>query len=372
MSGQDGRQVPALQRPTTNDPEAWRAYWQAQGQPWRTEPEIDVKRQEELAQRRAIAPDIEKGIYPFKDMKLSRADVEWLLAEHESGGFRGPVKCEDESREGLDLRGADLSQADLSNLPLIGLRGSLTRDEWTKANPKSRKMAPVLMEETDLRGAQLKSAHLGGAHLQGAYLWKAQLERADLRGAHLQGAELWRAELQGAHLWRARLQGAILSGAQLQDADIRETWLQDAELSKAKLVDVNGIGSGVAPRLADVQWSNTNLAVVDWSQIEMLGDEYEAQQKACDGKAKDKATRLKEYKEAVRANRQLAVALQAQGLNEEAARFAYRAQVLQKSVLWFQMTQQGVAFGQRMQALGAWLFSGVSLSTCRLWISTRA
>lgn len=32
----------------------------------------------------------------------------------------------------------------------------------------------------------------------------------------------------------------------------------------------------------------------------------------------------------MRANRQLAVALQAQGLNEEAARFAYRAHVLQR------------------------------------------
>lgn len=39
---------------------------------------------------------------------------------------------------------------------------------------------------------------------------------------------------------------------------------------------------------------------------------------------------------AVRANRQLAVALQGQGLNEEAARFAYRAQKLQRVVLRLQ------------------------------------
>src|SRR5713226_4738164 len=60
---------------------------------------------------------------------------------------------------------------------------------------------------------------------------------------------------------------------------------------------------------------------------------------------------------AVRANRQLAIALQSQGLNEDAARFAYRAQVLQKSVFWFQMLEQGVNLRQRLQALGAWLFS---------------
>jgi hypothetical protein len=39
------------QRPTTADPAAWRAYWQAQGTPWRTEPDIDAERQRYLAAR---------------------------------------------------------------------------------------------------------------------------------------------------------------------------------------------------------------------------------------------------------------------------------------------------------------------------------
>jgi hypothetical protein len=43
---------------------------------WRTEPEIDEERRRYLVERRAIRPDIEKGIYPFKDEKLDRADVE--------------------------------------------------------------------------------------------------------------------------------------------------------------------------------------------------------------------------------------------------------------------------------------------------------
>jgi hypothetical protein len=81
--------VPTPQRPGTNDPKAWRAYWEAQGQLWRTEPEIDIERQRYLAERRAITPDIEQSIYPFKGIKLSRGDVEWLLATHENG--RGPV-----------------------------------------------------------------------------------------------------------------------------------------------------------------------------------------------------------------------------------------------------------------------------------------
>jgi hypothetical protein len=46
-----------------------------------------------------------------------------------------------------------------------------------------------------------------------------------------------------------------------------------------------------------------------------------------------KVRRLEGYLTAVRANRQLMVALQNQGLNEDADRFAYRAKVLQRQVL---------------------------------------
>ncbi len=59
---------------------------------WRTEPEIDTERQRYLAERRAIAPDIEQGIYPFRGIKLSRADVEWLLATH-AHGMRNEMKA---------------------------------------------------------------------------------------------------------------------------------------------------------------------------------------------------------------------------------------------------------------------------------------
>src|ERR1700694_5489944 len=96
MSEQDNVQVSTLQRPTTDNREDWKDYWKQQGQPWRTEPEIDEKRQKYLEERRSIVPDTKQGIYPFKGEKLSRADVEWLLAIHENG--RGPVDWSDESQ----------------------------------------------------------------------------------------------------------------------------------------------------------------------------------------------------------------------------------------------------------------------------------
>src|SRR5205823_9377093 len=76
----------------------------------------------------------------------------------------------------------------------------------------------------------------------------------------------------------------------------------------------------------------------EWSRVKILGDEYVARQKRdSEGKIKEKQKRLLEYEAAVRANRQLAVVLRNQGLNEHADRFAYRAQVLQRRVVWLQI-----------------------------------
>jgi hypothetical protein len=70
------------QPPTTDDPSAWRAYWERLGQPWRTEPEIEKGRQEGLESLRATPS--------FKNVTLSRGDVEWLLATHEAP-WTGPT-----------------------------------------------------------------------------------------------------------------------------------------------------------------------------------------------------------------------------------------------------------------------------------------
>lgn len=50
MSGQDSTKATALQRHVSGDKEAWKAYWEQQGQPWRTKPEIDAEWQRHIAQ----------------------------------------------------------------------------------------------------------------------------------------------------------------------------------------------------------------------------------------------------------------------------------------------------------------------------------
>jgi len=180
-------------------PEEWRAHWQSQGHPWRTEPEIDAKRQEELSKRRDIVPDFEKGIYPFKGMKLSRADVEWLLATHEDE--YEPSDWSNERYVSIDLRGADLRQVNLRRLPLARLYGSLGREQWEGATVEQRNIAGVHLEGAILREAHLEGAHLRNAHLEGADLASAHLEGAHLKNAHLEGVDLFRAHKEWVQIW---------------------------------------------------------------------------------------------------------------------------------------------------------------------------
>jgi uncharacterized protein YjbI with pentapeptide repeats len=455
------------QQRISKSPAEWCEHWQTQGQPWRTEPEIDEQRQKELAQRRSIVPNIEQGIYPFRGVKLTRADVEWLLAAHENG--RGPVDWGHENQQmryGLDLRGAVAQKTDLSGLPLIFLRGGLESDEWLKATPDQREAAAVHLEDTSLIETDLRKAILGGAHLEKAYLKGAHLEDATLCGAHLEEACLWEARLQRsnlmqsclqgttlffaclqeaflveahlekaafsranmeaaklngthavkasffeanlrhAHLSQAYLEGADLGWSNLQKAFLDQTHLEEvdlnyahlegavlveshlagAHLSGAHLEGANLIGARFNGKslpmehlkrvrqwvqefpetlppadlheaffdattlfekvhlgdktfgtvsLVDVRWGDANLAAIDWTAIQMLGDESQARQgKTSDGQKKTKKTQIEEYETATRANRQLAIALENQGLNEDAKRFALRACNLQRRLYW--------------------------------------
>ncbi len=245
MSKQGNIQSSIVQRPISNDPNEWKAYWKAQGQMWRTEPEIDVERQKYLDERRNITADIKKGIYPFKGIKLTRADLEWLLATHENG--RGPVYWSDLSqreRERLDLRGAELSSVDLQLLPLSYIRGGLSRSDAINATLDERQAAEI--------------------HLEGANLSLAHLERADLFGAHLEGANLFGAHLEGADLYGAHLERSYFKEAFLGGASIRCSFLDAAtDFRDVKFVDEK-LGS---ISLGDVQWRDMNVARADWKQI---------------------------------------------------------------------------------------------------------
>jgi uncharacterized protein YjbI with pentapeptide repeats len=304
----------------------WPTYWNQVGQPWRYEPVIDEKRQEILKECRAKRLGL--YVYPFSEIepKLTRADIEWLLATHENG--RGPVDWRDFyqwDREGLDLQGVDLHQVNLQMLPLSRMRGSET---IFIGNRQQFERTRIHLEETGLKEA----------HLEGAYIWGAHLEKADLRSAHLEDAHLDEAHLEEARLNDAHLEGTNLKDAYLEGANLRGAFF-DAT-TDLKNVTLGNEKVGFAS-LADVHWGDVNLSVIDWTQVKVLGDERAARQaKKHEGKERIKKTGLDKYREtrldkfkvAVRANRQLSVVLRDQGLNEEADHFAYHAQKLQRAV----------------------------------------
>jgi Uncharacterized low-complexity proteins len=306
-------------------PDAWKAYWHGKGFPWRTEPEIDVKRQEELSRHRAIIPDIEKGIYPFKGMKLSRADVEWLLATHENG--RGPVDWSDESqhsRAGIDVRGADLSRRDLSGLPLTRMLGGLGMRQNRAIHTYHRKEAVVILDEANLRQT----------HLEGAILYNVSLKEAGLTGAFLQGAEAFWANMEGSRLRGVHLEGATLrkvhlEGATLSDAYLSETDLRSAFFDSASTLTTLGSKDATA-LVSGVHWGGTDLTRIDWAQVKVLEDEKRAKKQTTRG------PQLARLHEAVSAYRNLAIELREQGLDDVAARFTYRSQVLQRKIRWLQ------------------------------------
>ncbi len=344
---QNDKQAPATQRPANEDAEAWKAYWKAQDQPWRTEPEINTERQQYLDQRRSIKPDTEKGTYPFKGLepKLTRADIEWLLATHESG--RGPVDWRDESqreREGLDLRGAYLQGLDLSSLPLAKLNGGLNPIGEVKITDIQRKAAAIHLEDanlnsTHLEGAELSSAYLQNAdislahvdnsrivyaHMENSNIVRTSLKQADLIWSHLEGVSIKLSHLEGANLFGTHLQGAELFGV-FFDA---ETWLNSISIADKQHGPIF---------LYHIHWGDANLSLVDWSSLLKLGNESIARQSRTEeGKLKTEQKRLQEYMIAERAYRQLAVVLRNQGINEDAARFVYRAQLMQRKVFWHQ------------------------------------
>ncbi len=176
------------------------------------------------------------------------------------------------------------SGIDLRRLPLIELRGGLTSDEFDN-NSGQQDAAAIQLQNANLSHACLRRASLRGAHLE-----EANLEFTDLEGA----------SLRGAHVGSTRLRFAFVD---------HTTSMRNVALAECSSI-------------VDICWDAVDLANIDWGDTPLnkvqLGDEREARKGNTD------------YKTAIRANRQLAHALQKQGMNEVASHFAYQAQILQR------------------------------------------
>jgi uncharacterized protein YjbI with pentapeptide repeats len=293
--------------------------------------------------------------------------------------------------EGVDLQLAHLERANLrdAHVERAHLGGAhLEGAKLGTAYLQGAHLWDAHLEGANLRAARLEGANFLNAYLEGANLPEARLEGANLQGAHLEGTNLRAAHLEGAnlqevHLAHANLRAAHLDGANLQGAHLESTQLPDAEVARIRVwekdfpqqllpADLSGAYFNTATSLAQaslgsaacggislvgIRWGGVDLSAVEWGQSLggrqqgkpfQLGDERVAR-RANDqhDKPKDAQARLAEFKDAVRANRQLATVLKDQGLNEDSDRFAYRAQVLQREVF------------RRQSRWGAFLWSGI-------------
>lgn len=289
---------------------------------------------------------------------LERAD---LRGAHLEGAHLSSAYLQEASLSGVHLQGADLwgvhleeaslREAHLEGANLIG--AYLQGTHLVGAHLEGAYLSRAHLEKADLRGAHLEEAHLREAHLEGSGLREAHLGGADLREAHLEGADLREAHLEGANLREAHLERALLIAAHLEGTDLSHAWLAGLDLTGATLADATGVG----PALVDVRWAEANLSVVGWSPVRLLGDENQARQSiAADGQSIASAQRRSDYQDAHRANHQLAMILQSQGLVEDATRFAYRAKCLKQTVLWYDLLL-AQTIKERLQVSGSLLFS---------------
>ncbi|HEU5384243.1 MAG TPA: pentapeptide repeat-containing protein [Ktedonobacteraceae bacterium] len=303
---------------------------------------------------------------PLTRVDLHEADLEHaeLAGSHLEGANLNGANLKEASLSFAFLEAASFNEASLTDAKLSKIQADwasfreahLERAEFYQARLRGADFTRAWLGEAHFREAQMEGAQLFGIKAQGVKFYITGLKKADLRSARLEQAVLADAQLQGAYLTDARLQeanmertqlqnaslafarlqGTSLKGAQLQGASLEWANLGGADLRSAVL-DANTILGNFTvfdqkTQIADVAWNNTPLTLINWQNVPILGDEYQARQPASGGRIKERWLRLSEYQAAVRANRQLAVALRAQGLNEEANRFAYRAQVLQRQV----------------------------------------
>ncbi len=310
--------------------------------------QIDDVRKEELRERFfAWTPNqaARSQPGPFEGERLTKLEVRWL--EWQAYWRMNDLR---------DNQGPDNLPWDEFPLPLMG----------------------VDLLDIDLQGVRLPNAHLeraqlGRANLRGAELSGAQLNGANLREAHLENAQLDGADLTGAVLADTHLQDANLSGAALASVDLSRAHLEGANLESANLAGADlryaslnimtrlggAILSGV--RLDQAIIDSTDLSMVDWRLVRVLGDELEAkkgrevsnlydefdfdlfvapgatstQKRIVEYISKSRGTRATGYAAATRAYRMLSTTLQNQGLGRDGDEYALRAQVMQRKQLLY-------------------------------------
>jgi uncharacterized protein YjbI with pentapeptide repeats len=195
---------------------------------------LALERQTELRTLRAANEAAERP--PYAWVKLSHADVAWLIAEH------GWVTSDDPGPR-VDLRSANLAHTDLSGMPFRQARfegavlfgANLREADCFFAHFTGADLRETQWSGANLAMARMRGVRLNGADLTGVSLRQCWLPEADCANTRFDGADLSLSQMDQVDLHEAVLTGAKLVGAKLPDADVRAAKLTSADLRSAHL-----------------------------------------------------------------------------------------------------------------------------------------
>lgn len=305
-----------------------------------------------LMQHRLMERLIQSGAEPFHGLELTREDTVWLIARMDEDIERTDPR--EKAAKYLNFRSATFQkQADLRDLclqyacfdqaTLPGVKfnrsvlsgATFERAHLEDANFTEATLVDIHANRAVLPGAYLIHANLRGADLQFACLDGADFHSADLSGANLagvsqmSGTDFRKAHFEGANLERAHFEGRRADdGSLMVGADLRGAFFDSATNLDGATLFAPGYQGAL---IADARWGDANLAQISLDSrlsyhAAILGDEWNI------STAQQSQQRKRLLNEAVRANRQMALALSSQGLKEVSFYFAYRAQRCERSV----------------------------------------
>ena len=294
--------------------------------------------------RAAYDENTKVGKPPYAGVVIrTRGEVDWIMRVR---GWRPnpttreqTIDLRDVRISGVVLSGIDLSFANLSgaeindsifsdavltHTKLIDSRihdTDFSRAKWTMAN-----LSGIWMTGCTLTGTELQLSNLSSAIILNCTFTRTQMAFANLTGAGISGVKGF--FFRDVHLGAANLSGAeLLIGFK----DSTGSVLNQARMDSATMLGDSGQHdderfpfTNERTCLLDVGWNGAVLANVQWEQVHRLGDEAGIKE------AKTPKDRVEARRDAARAYRGLAKALQAQGLADHALRYRERERQLER------------------------------------------
>jgi uncharacterized protein YjbI with pentapeptide repeats len=308
---------------------------QQQAQPDDSEP--TPARQAEL--RAAYEANMAEDKAPYAGVVIqTRGELNWIVRERQwqTSDF-------DTLEQVIDLRHVGFASANFSDVPfpfanLSGVVISYNDANFSGANFMGANLSGAFFvgDNVNFSGANLTLANLSGAFVGGdnVNISGANLALANLSGAFVGGDD---ANFSGADFTGANLSGALLLGkfSGVTMVQVR----MDAATILGSSDDPGSVQLDATTRLLDVAWNGAILVNVAWEQVPRLGDEADIKA------ATSRKERVQALRNAARAYRGLAKALQAQGVTIPALKYRIREQQLERRAQLYSF------------AIGPWLFS---------------